>query len=62
MATRILTGAVRRCSSLTAWYLDGGHLERPIDLDAFVVRQFADYMVARLASTAALHPAGPGPR
>jgi NitT/TauT family transport system substrate-binding protein len=31
-----------------AWYLEGGHLERPIDLDAFVDMQYADYAVAQL--------------
>ncbi|HLH24225.1 MAG TPA: ABC transporter substrate-binding protein [Chloroflexota bacterium] len=31
-----------------AWYLEGGHLERPIDLDAFVDSQYADYAVAQL--------------
>jgi NitT/TauT family transport system substrate-binding protein len=31
-----------------AWYLEGGHLERPIDLDAFVDMQYADYAVSQL--------------
>jgi ABC-type nitrate/sulfonate/bicarbonate transport system substrate-binding protein len=35
-----------------AWYLEGGHLERPIDLDAFVDSQYADYAVAQLGPAA----------
>jgi NitT/TauT family transport system substrate-binding protein len=33
-----------------AWYVEGGHLERPIDLDDFVDMQYADYAVAQLAA------------
>jgi NitT/TauT family transport system substrate-binding protein len=31
-----------------AWYLEGGHLERAIDLDQFVDSQYLDYAVAQL--------------
>ena len=30
------------------WYLEGGHLERPIDVDQFVDSQYADWAVAQL--------------
>jgi NitT/TauT family transport system substrate-binding protein len=30
------------------WYLEGNHLERPIDLNAFVDMQYADYAVTQL--------------
>jgi hypothetical protein len=31
-----------------AWYVEGGHLERPIDLDQFVDHQYAEYAVRQL--------------
>jgi NitT/TauT family transport system substrate-binding protein len=31
-----------------AWYVEGGHLERSIDLDQFVDTQYADYATAQL--------------
>jgi NitT/TauT family transport system substrate-binding protein len=31
-----------------AWYVEGGHLERPIDLDQFIDTRFADYAVQQL--------------
>jgi NitT/TauT family transport system substrate-binding protein len=31
-----------------AWYLEGGHIERAIDLDTFVDSQYADYAVQQL--------------
>jgi NitT/TauT family transport system substrate-binding protein len=33
-----------------AWYVEGGHLERPIDLDQFVDMQYADFAVGQLAA------------
>jgi hypothetical protein len=30
------------------WYVEGGHLERPIDVDQFVDLQYADWAVAQL--------------
>jgi hypothetical protein len=31
-----------------SWYVQGGQLERPIDLDQFVDSQYADWAVAQL--------------
>jgi NitT/TauT family transport system substrate-binding protein len=39
-----------------AWYLERGHLERPIDLDAFVDSQYADHAVAQLGPAASRRP------
>ena len=30
------------------WYLEGGHIERPIDLDQFIDVSYADHAVAQL--------------
>ena len=39
-----------------AWYVEGGHLERPVDLDVLIDHQYADWAVAQLGPYAPRRP------